>query len=90
MHYIWELNGLRESKIATKLKQVFVYKNPMEALEQAHAIAVLTEWDEFKTYDWETIYANMYKPAFLFDGRNILDVEKLNAIGFQVKCIGKG
>ncbi len=90
MSYLWELNGLSDKKIASKLKQIFVYKSPIEALDQAHAVAVLTEWDEFKTYDWEIIYTKMYKPAFVFDGRNILDVEKLSAIGFQVKGIGKG
>lgn len=90
MTYLWELNGLTEQKIALKLKQIFVYKTPMDALNQAHAVAVMTEWDEFKTYDWEAIYTNMYKPAFVFDGRNILNVEKLTTIGFQVKGIGKG
>ncbi|MBC7846279.1 MAG: UDP-glucose 6-dehydrogenase [Flavobacterium sp.] len=90
MRYLWELNGLTDQRIASKIKQIFVYQSPMEALDQAHAIAVLTEWDEFKTYDWNYIYSNMYKPAFVFDGRNILDVEKLNAIGFEVKGIGKG
>ncbi|WP_281337156.1 nucleotide sugar dehydrogenase [Flavobacterium eburneipallidum] len=90
MSYLWELNGLTEQRIASKLKQIFVYKTPMEAMDQAHAVAILTEWDEFKTYDWEAIYTKMYKPAFVFDGRNILDEEKLAAIGFQVKGIGKG
>lgn len=90
MRYLWELNGLPEQKIASKIKQIFVYQSSIEALDQAHAIAVLTEWDEFKTYDWNAIYINMYKPAFVFDGRNILDAEKLKAIGFEVKGIGKG
>jgi UDPglucose 6-dehydrogenase len=90
MRYVWELKGLTEEKITQKLAQIFVYTNSMEATHKAHAIAVLTEWDVFKTYDWESIYTNMYKPAFVFDGRNILDVQKLAAIGFQVKCIGKG
>ena len=90
MTYLWELNGLTDKKIASKLKQIFVYKTPMEAMNQAHAVAILTEWDEFKTYDWETIYTKMYKPAFVFDGRNILDAEQLMAIGFQVKGIGRG
>ncbi|MBA4320350.1 MAG: nucleotide sugar dehydrogenase [Flavobacterium sp.] len=90
MRYLWELNGLTDQRIASKTKQIFVYQSPMEALDQAHAIAVLTEWDEFKTYDWNAIYSTMYKPAFVFDGRNILDVEKLNVIGFEVKGIGKG
>jgi len=90
MIYLWELNGLTEQKIASKLKQLFVYQSPIEALDQAHAIAVLTEWDEFKTYDWNAIYSSMYKPAFVFDGRNILDANRLEEIGFKVKRIGKG
>lgn len=90
MQYLWELNGFTDQKIASKLCRIFVYNTPMEAIDQSHAIAILTEWDEFKNYDWETIYTKMYKPAFVFDGRNILDVEKLSAIGFQIKGIGKG
>lgn len=89
MRSLWELKGITEYKIEKKLSQVFVYKTHEEALDQAHALAVLTEWDEFKTYDWENIYVKMYKPAFVFDGRNILDVEKLTDIGFKIKGIGK-
>jgi UDPglucose 6-dehydrogenase len=56
--------------------------------QNAHAIAVLTEWDEFKDYDWQKIYDSMLKPAFVFDGRNILNAEKLTKIGFQYQAIG--
>jgi UDPglucose 6-dehydrogenase len=63
--------------------------DPYEACKDAHAVAVLTEWDEFKTYDWQKIYDNMLKPAWVFDGRNIVDTEKLKAIGFRVYSIGK-
>ncbi|AXO81844.1 nucleotide sugar dehydrogenase [Olleya aquimaris] len=63
--------------------------NPYDAVKNAHAIAVLTEWDEFKTYDWQRIYDNMSKPAFIFDGRNVLDKLALETIGFHVKGIGK-
>ena len=59
-----------------------------EACNNAHAIAVLTEWDEFKTYDWQKIYANMLKPAFIFDGRNLLDKTALEKIGFIYQAIG--
>jgi UDPglucose 6-dehydrogenase len=90
MRYLWELKGLTEQKIESKIKQIFVYRKAADALDQAHAVAVLTEWDEFKTYDWSAIYSKMYKPAFVFDGRNILDAEKLIEIGFEVKGIGKG
>merc|ERR1711871_308441 len=57
------------------------------ACDGAHAIAILTEWDEFKTLDYERIYKGMAKPAFVFDGRNIVDIEKLRDIGFEVYAI---
>jgi UDPglucose 6-dehydrogenase len=67
---------------------VKVFEDPYRACENAHAIAILTEWDEFKGYDWQRIYDSMLKPAKIFDGRNILDAEKLRAIGFKVTSIG--
>ena len=60
-----------------------------EAAEDAHALAVVTEWDEFKTLDYTKIFAAMHKPAFAFDGRNILDLPKLKKLGFRVSGIGK-
>ena len=66
-----------------------VHDCPYGASKNSHAIAVLTEWDEFRDYDWKKIYDNMNKPAFVFDGRNILDKEKLEKIGFVYKGIGK-
>ncbi len=63
--------------------------NPYDAMKGAFAIAVITEWDEFKDYDWQKIYDNMNKPAYIFDGRNILDHKKLKGIGFEVNAIGK-
>lgn len=70
-------------------KDVHIFENPYEVCKDAHAIAVLTEWDEFKEYDWERIYENMKKPAFVFDGRNVLDGDKLREIGFIFQRIGK-
>jgi UDPglucose 6-dehydrogenase len=63
--------------------------DPYSAAADAQAIAVLTEWDVYKTLDYQTIYAAMKKPAFLFDGRNILDHAALHKIGFNVYPIGK-
>ncbi len=59
------------------------------AASGAHAIAVLTEWDEFKEVDFDAVYRSMKKPAFLFDGRNLMDREKLSKIGFEVYATGK-
>jgi UDPglucose 6-dehydrogenase len=68
---------------------LIVVKTAPEACDGAHAVAVLTEWDEFKDLDFQKIHAGMLKPAFLFDGRNILPHAKLKEIGFRVFAIGK-
>jgi UDPglucose 6-dehydrogenase len=67
----------------------FVCKSPMEAVTESHAIVVLTEWDEFAYYNYTEYFGLMEKPAFVFDGRNILDHEKLRSLGFIVRGIGK-
>ena len=71
-------------------KSVQVVGSPYEAAKDAHAVVVLTEWDEFAKIDFKKIYDSMYKPAFLFDGRNILDGSQLKAIGFEFYGIGRG
>merc|ERR1712194_112058 len=60
------------------------------AVADAHAIVVLTEWDEFKTYDYKAFFDKMKKPAYVFDGRGILKHKELEDIGFEVHTIGKG
>lgn len=59
------------------------------AAAQTHAIAVLTEWDEFRRLDMGRVLAGMQRPAFVFDGRNILDVARLTSLGFEVHSIGR-
>jgi UDPglucose 6-dehydrogenase len=63
--------------------------DPYRAAEGAHAIAILTEWALYADLDYERILASMVKPAFVFDGRNILDHRKLFSMGFSVFAIGK-
>lgn len=64
-------------------------EDPYDAVKGAHAIALLTEWDSFRKLDFRRIYDLMEKPAFLFDGRNLLDHRKLYEIGFNVYPIGQ-
>jgi UDPglucose 6-dehydrogenase len=64
--------------------------DPYQAAYGAHALATLTEWDEFRTLDFARIHEAMLKPAFIFDGRNILPAETLKAHGFDAFTIGKG
>ena len=68
---------------------VHVASSAEEACANAHAVAVVTEWDEFKDLDFQKIYDGMFKPAFLFDGRNILDLDALKKIGFDCHAVGK-
>ncbi len=64
-------------------------KDPYEAARDAHALLILTEWDAFKKLDYPKICASMKKPAFLFDGRNLLDLKYLREVGFEAYGIGK-
>lgn len=66
-----------------------IVNSAYEAAEGAHALAIVTEWDEFKTLDYGRIFGAMTKPAFVFDGRNILDLKKLSALGFRTYGIGR-
>ncbi len=71
-----------------ELKHIKIVTDPYEACKGAHAVAILTEWDEFTSYDWKKIYDSMLKPAFVFDGRNILDKQKMKDIGFTYTAVG--
>lgn len=83
-----DLNYLETRNEEDNNQSLNIFENAYEACKGAHAIAVLTEWDEFTTYDWQKIYDSMHKPAFVFDGRNILDAKKLESIGFVYNGIG--
>lgn len=85
----FDLNYLDTRSKEENDKGISIETDPYETCKDAHAIAVLTEWDEFKEYDWQKIYDNMLKPAFVFDGRNILDGKALEKIGFKYQGIGK-
>ena len=68
---------------------VNICSNSIETFQNANAILILTEWDEFKQIDFTKAFEVMKKPAWIFDGRNILDHQELKTIGFEVKAIGK-
>jgi UDPglucose 6-dehydrogenase len=84
-----DLNYLNTREPAENEVLLTTAEDAYQACAGAHAIAVLTEWDEFKELDWQKIYQQMAKPAFVFDGRAILNKANLEKIGFQVYRIGK-
>ena len=83
-----DLNYLESRTEVQNSNGITVFEDPYQVCKNAHAIAILTEWDEFKGYDWQKIYDNMQKPAFIFDGRNILDSKKMKEIGFIFSAVG--
>ncbi|WP_281310653.1 UDP-glucose 6-dehydrogenase [Flavobacterium flavigenum] len=83
-----DLDYLDTRKSSENADAILTFEDAYEACKEAHAIAILTEWDEFTTYDWQKIYDYMQKPAFVFDGRNILNANELKTIGFVYNGIG--
>ena len=83
-----DLDYLNTRSEAENRRLVKVVSDPYEAMDDAHAVAVLTEWDEFKTYDWQKVYNGMKKPAFVFDGRNVIEDKVSRDEGFLYQGIG--
>jgi UDPglucose 6-dehydrogenase len=83
--------ALENAQIALEdVKDKVIFEvDPYKAAQGTHAIAVLTEWDLYRNLDYHSIKEAMLQPAFIFDGRNILDHEKLFNMGFNVFAIGK-
>jgi len=89
---IWQ--DLAEAVPGTPLenikKSVTIHNDALSACTKAEAIIIATEWKEFRDIDWQSVYDSMNKPAFVFDGRMLLDAQKLRDIGFNVSVIGRG
>ncbi|KAF5804641.1 putative UDP-glucose 6-dehydrogenase [Helianthus annuus] len=80
----WDHPVHLQPRSPSSVKSVSVVWDAYEAAKGAHGLCILTEWVEFKNLDYKKIYDNMPKPAFLFDGRNVVDPQKLREIGFIV------
>ena len=86
---LWEFRGESQADIQDKCSNLKIAPSALAACNKAHALAVITEWDSFITQDFNEIYTQMEKPAFVFDGRKILDYNQLQSIGFTAYEIGK-
>ena len=84
-----DLNRLGTRTEEENERYLKVIGDPYRASEEAHAIAIMTEWDQFKNLDYEKIYTLMLKPAFVFDGRRIIDKGALDRIGFKTYKLGE-
>lgn len=84
-----DINDLGTRSVEENGKLIHVVNTPQDAIDDSHALIILTEWDEFKEYDYSRFFESMFKPAFLFDGRNILDRKLMEEIGFNYFGIGR-
>ncbi|KIY67251.1 UDP-glucose dehydrogenase [Cylindrobasidium torrendii FP15055 ss-10] len=89
---IWQdlQEAIPNKPLETIQKQVTLSASAMDACLNAEAVVIATEWKEFKEIDWQTVYDSMKKPAFVFDGRLLVDADALRKIGFKVTSIGRG
>ena len=89
LQMLCEFRGESQAEIQDKLSNLIIARSAQVACNNAHALAVITEWDNFKMQDFNEIYQQMEKPAFVFDGRKILDYNQMQSIGFMAYEIGK-
>mmetsp|Transcript_55 Transcript_55/g.200 ORF Transcript_55/g.200 Transcript_55/m.200 type:complete len:489 (+) Transcript_55:155-1621(+) len=85
----WDHPSARQQATTLMDKHVETFEDAYSAAKGSHALCILTEWDEFKELDFRRIYKDMVKPAFIFDGRNILNHSALREMGYIVYALGK-
>lgn len=85
----YALDNARQYDLVDVADRIEFEPDVYEAAKGAHAIAIMTEWDQYAKLDYEKIFKSMVKPAFIFDGRNILNHRELHQMGFNVYAIGK-
>ena len=83
------INDLSLFESNLKINNVNVIKKPLKNIKKYNLIAIVTEWDEFIDYDWNDIFKKIKKPAFIFDGRNILNKDQIEMIGFNYFSLGR-
>lgn len=86
---LWESNNASKFEIESKLNRITVTQDYEECFDSSSCIAVLTEWDEFVTYDWNSLIQNMEKQHLIIDGRNILNKEEIAKVANKFISIGK-
>jgi UDPglucose 6-dehydrogenase len=62
--------------------------NPYDALENADALIIATEWNEFRTPDFQKL-GSLLKQKAIFDGRNLFDLNQMRQMDFYYYSIGR-
>ena len=66
------------------------FSNHLNIFDNAHAVLVLTEWDDYKNIKWFNVEKKMAKPAWVFDSRSIVDIVLVKESGINLWCLGDG
>ena len=75
-------------KAAPLVPQVTMVETAEAVAEGSDAILLLTEWNDFKSLNWQAMKKTMLSPL-LFDGRNLLDPEQMRGLGYTYASIGR-
>lgn len=88
--FVTDPKAIPNAKLELKgVENVSYTEDVYKAVEGAHAVLLMTEWQQYKNLDFKKIYSLMEKPSTFFDTRNILDHKELFEIGFNVYPVGK-
>ena len=82
-------SDIQNSNLQFYLDRLNISQSNYEACKDSNLIAICTEWDEFLKYDWKKIFDSMKKEPWVFDGRNIINIDELKSIGFNTYSIGR-
>lgn len=83
------INDLNSLNGKFEINNINVVKKPLKNIDKYNLIAIVTEWDEFIDYDWDDVFNKIKKPAFIFDGRNLLKKDEIKMIGFNYYSLGR-
>ena len=86
---IIDIMNIDNTRFELLSEKIEILESPYKAIVDSSLIAVCTEWTEFIDLKWDKIYNDMQKPSWCFDGRNILDKNELEKIGFKTFFIGQ-
>ena len=81
---LFSVQGIGKSEIQKLISNVYVYDNIYNSILNSNAILILTEWDEFKSFDWKEFFDKSKSNSLIFDARNIIDksiTQKIYSLG---------
>ena len=84
-----ETEGSKDHKLLNKTGK-WKFSNNLKIFDRAHAVLMLTEWEEYKNINWEDISKKMVNPAWVFDARSITDPNKVENANLNLWRVGDG